>query len=137
MFKRALTIALIAVLGTMAVSCQKENINETTTAVSQIGTVRNMYYTIDGVNYHITLVGDEAWRIFLNQMLALAEEGHRVSFRNEDASSCVGSTKETVTYVTGNHDDAIAWADTMVDKGYDVTITFDEKEHKYVCIAVK
>lgn len=137
MRKTFTTIALFAVLGTLAVSCQKENIIDETNIVAENGTVYTVRYAVDGVTHQLTLVGDEAWHDFLNRMLALAEEGHEVSFRNEEAASRVVSTKEVVTYTTDNGEDALNWAEKMVDDGYTVTITFDKEKKIYTCYAIK
>lgn len=137
MRKTFTTIALFAVLGTLAVSCQKENIIDETNIVAENGTVYTVSYAVDGVTHQLTLVGDEAWHDFLNRMLALAEEGHEVSFRNEEAASRVISTKEVVTYTTDNGEDALNWAEKMVDDGYTVTITFDKEKKTYTCYAIK
>ena len=137
MRKTFTTIALFAVLGSLAVSCQKENIIDETNIVAENGSVYKVSYTVDGVTHQLTLVGDEAWHDFLNRMVALAEEGHEVTFRNEEAASRIVSTKETVTYTTPNHDDAINWAAKMADDGYTVTIIFDEENKVYNCYAIK
>ena len=137
MRKTLTTIALFAVLGTLAVSCQKENIFDETNIVAENGSVYKVSYTVDGATHQITLVGDEAWHDFLNRMFALAEEGHEVTFRNEEAASRVVSTKETITYTTPDHDDAYSWASKMVDDGYTVTIIFDEENKVYNCYAIK
>ncbi len=137
MRKTFTTIALFAVLGTLAVSCQKENIIDETNIVAENGTVYTVSYAVDGVTHQLTLVGDEAWQAFLNRMLALAEEGHEVTFRNEEAASRVVSTKEVVTYTTDNGEDALNWAEKMVDDGYTVTITFDKEKKTYTCYAIK
>ena len=104
--------------------------------VEEQNAVYKVRYSIDGVTYQLTLVGEEAWRAFLNRMLALAEEGHIVSFRNENASSQIAPSKETITYTTSNHDDAYEWAAKMGNLGYNVTIIYDERTGKYICIAV-
>ncbi len=96
-----------------------------------------MSYAVDGVTHQLTLVGDEAWHDFLNRMMALAEEGHEVTFRNEEAASRVVSTKETVTYTTSNHDDAYNWAEKMLNDGYAVTIRYDKEKKIYTCYAFK
>lgn len=137
MRKTITTIALFAVLGTLAVSCQKENFIDENTIVAENGTVYTVRYAVDGVTHQLTLIGDEAWHDFLNRMLALAEEGHEVSFRNEEAASRVVSTKETVTYTTSNHDDAYNWAEKMLNDGYAVTIRYDKEKKIYTCYAFK
>lgn len=137
MRKTFTTIALFAVLGTLAVSCQKENINDETSIVAENDTVYTVSYSVDGVTYQITLTGDDAWHDFMNRMFALAEEGHEVSFRNEETASSIVSAKEVVTYSTKNRDEAFSWAETMAYEGYTVTISFDKKTGVYTCEAVK
>jgi len=137
MRKTLTTIALFAVLGTLAVSCQKENIIDETNIVAENDTVYKVSYTVDGVTHQLTLVGDEAWHDFLNRMVALAEEGHEVSFRNEEASLRAVSTKEKVTYTTTNQDEALVWSEMMIKDGYTVTISYDKASGIYTCIAIK
>ena len=137
MSKTLTTIALFAVLGTLAVSCQKENIIDETNIVAENDTVYQVSYTVDGVTHQLTLVGDEAWHDFLKRMVALAEEGHEVSFRNEEASLRAVSTKEKVTYTTTNQDEALVWSEMMIKDGYTVTISYDKASGIYTCIAIK
>lgn len=137
MSKTLTTIALFAVLGTLAVSCQKENIIDETNIVAENDTVYKVSYTVDGVTHQLTLVGDEAWHDFLNRIVALAEEGHEVSFRNEEASLRAVSTKEKVTYTTTNQDEALVWSEMMIKDGYTVTISYDKASGIYTCIAIK
>ena len=137
MRKTFTTIALFAVLGTLAVSCQKENIIDETSIVAENGKVYTVSYTVNGVTHQLTLVGDDAWHDFLNRMFVLAEEGHEVTFRNEETASRVVSAKEVVTYSTKNRDEAFSWAEAMIDEGYSVTISFDKKTGVYTCEALK
>lgn len=137
MRKIFITIALFAVLGTLAVSCQKENIIDETSIVAENNKVYTVCYTVDGVTHQLTLVGDKAWHDFMNRMFALAEEGHKVSFHNEETASRIVSTKEVVTYTTKDHDKAYAWADAMVEEGYTVFISYDRETGIYTCEAVK
>ena len=125
-------------LGLTSVGCQKENlVEENTNIVTQASTVRTVFYAVDGVEHRITLIGDDAWNDFLQHLFALAEEGHSVTFRNEEAASRVVSTKETVTYTTKNKDEAYAWCEEMANQGYLVTFTFDPNTNTYKCVAIK
>lgn len=137
MRKTFTTIALFAVLGSLAVSCQKENIIDETSIVAENGKVYTVSYTVDGVTHQLTLIGDEAWHDFMNRMFALAEEGYEVSFRNEETASRIVSTKEVVTYSTKDRDKAYAWAEAMAHEGYTVTVSFDKKTGVYTCEALK
>ena len=78
MKRNIISVALFAVLATMAVSCQKENVTDfaSETIVSQTGTVYTVQYAVDGVLHLETLIGEQAWSDFLHRMLALAEEGY-------------------------------------------------------------
>ncbi|MBQ6954996.1 MAG: hypothetical protein IJP80_00045 [Bacteroidales bacterium] len=137
MKKTIIGIALFAVLGTLAVSCQKEKFIDRPLSTEESSSVYRVTYSIDGVTYHLTLVGDDTWHDFLHRMIALAEKGHRVSFRNEEASSGTATSKDIVTFTTSSHDDAHKWAIEMADKGYEVSIEFDERTGIYTCTAVK
>ncbi|MBQ1408473.1 MAG: hypothetical protein IIY87_01810 [Bacteroidales bacterium] len=131
------TVALLAVLGTLAVSCQKEFCDNQTTNVAENAVIHYVQYSINGVSYRMTLVGDEAWQAFLERMLALATEGNTITFRDESVSSQIAQTKDVVTYTTTNGDDAIEWADKMAQLGYTVTIEYDKRTGIYTCTAFK
>lgn len=96
-----------------------------------------MSYSVDGVTHQLTLIGDEAWRDFLNRMLTLAEEGHEISLRNEEVTSRVVSAKEKVTFTTTDHDKAYTWTESMMKDGYMVSIHFDKESGTYTCYAIK
>ncbi len=132
------TVALFTVLSLMAVGCQKETIVEPNSTVQQTMSVRVVSYTIDGMTHHITIRGEKNWQEFIDTLLALAKEGHSVSFRNESANNVNGcSSKDVVTYVTNNEEDAQKWCNLMADKGYVVSMSYDERTGEYTCIAVK
>ncbi len=141
MKKTIITVALLAVLTSLAVSCQKEEADITSatpsTVIAENDTLRTVVYTIDGVSYRLTLVGDQAWHDFLSRMFALAEEGHSVTFFNEEAASRVLPTKEVETHSTSNKEDAYQWSEQKVKEGYTVTIVFDEETGIYTCYAFK
>ena len=137
MNKSVKAIALCGVLVLTAASCQKENLIENPGVVTQARTVRTVSYTVDGVRRSITLVGDDAWHDFLHHMLALAEEGHAVSFRNGENTAHVAAAKETVTYTTQDKDAAFAWCDAMYQAGYSVTIDYNPSTNTYYCTATK
>ncbi len=131
------TIALFAVLGTLAVSCQKENELDYSITIAEGNNVYNVCYTVDGVTYRVPFIGDEAWKAFVKRMIALAEEGHKVRFRIENASFQAASAKQTEIYTTTDKDDAYRWAEQKGKEGYDVTIEYDERTGKFTCIAIK
>ena len=141
MKKTIITVALLAVLTSLAVSCQKEEADITSatpsTVIAENDTLRTVVYTIDGVSYRLTLVGDQAWHDFLSRMFALAEEGHSVTFFNEEAASRVLPSKVVETHSTSEKEDAYQWSEQKVKEGYTVTIVFDEETGIYTCYAFK
>lgn len=137
MRKTFTTIALVAVLASMAVSCQKENLLDQPTIASESCAIYTVQYTVDDVSHTVSLIGEDTWHDFLDYMFALAEEGHVVSFRNVETASNAMSAKETVTYTTTSKDEAYAWADKMYKDGYAVTIRCDKEKGVYTCCAIK
>ena len=118
MKKTFITVALFAMLGTLATSCQKETLTELSPVTAQNETYL-ITYSVDGVSMQMRLNGDEALRAFLHRLTALAREGHRVTVRNENTAG-QASTKEVVTYHTTSEDDANEWAAKMIRDGYEV-----------------
>ncbi len=137
MKKQVKTMALFAVLSLMAVSCQKETIVEPNTGMQQTMSLRTVTYSIDGVTQQIIIRGEEAWMDFLKQLTALARQGHRIQFRCEESRATTSTTKEVVTYTTTSEEDAIAWCNTMFNQGYEVNMTYDVKNGKFICTARK
>ncbi len=128
-------IAVALLISLMAVGCQKETLNSDF-ALEQTSSVRKVVYYIDGEEFRITLRGDFEWQQFVSQMIALAREGHSVSFFNENITSA-SQIKDVVTYHTDSEDDANRWSREMSDKGYTVVIEYDKDTHIYTCTAVK
>lgn len=136
MKKTFITVALFAVLGTLAVSCQKENINSLSSVTSQMAETYLIAYSVDGVSMQTQLNSDEELRAFLRTLTALAREGHRVTVRNANA---VGQSlsKERVEYRTKSEDDANEWVQKMMKDGYAVSMSYDDEAGEFVCIAIK
>ncbi len=134
MKKKIKTVALLAVLGLTATGCQKENMlplsgSEQTTETIQV------VYSINGEVFHATLSESE-WDAFVERMLALAREGYEVTF-SKNRSTLTSQSKEKVTFVTTDENEAHEWAKAMANDGYFVSITFDQGTGEYTCIAFK
>lgn len=71
MRKHIIPVALFAVLATMAVSCQKEDIMEPQSTIAEISTVRTVLYAVDGVEHRVTLHGDDEWTSFVESRYTL------------------------------------------------------------------
>lgn len=129
-----ISAALLTVLATMTFSCQKEEfINQTDNA--EVTAIRIVRYTINGRKYSETLYGESQWQEFVDRMVMLAHEGNEVSFINESATSACTAGKDVHVYKTTDENDANRWAREMADRGYNVTITYDNGT--YICIAVR
>jgi hypothetical protein len=135
MKKNFISVALFVVLATMAVSCQKENLVEPQSTTAEVGTVRTVLYAVDGVEHVVTLYGDDAWNVFVNNMLVLSEQGHDIRFINESAKTSVLPTKETQTLTTTSQSEANAWMREKGDEGY--TVTLKHENGQYTCVAVR
>ena len=135
MKKTVITATLIALLGTVAVSCQKEA-EPVTSSVCSLSEY-NVLYRIDNVVHHANIQSPEEWHAFLTDMLALARHGHNVSIQRTSTASQILPTKDVVTFETTNGDEAIEWVEMMTELGYDVSIEFDEDTGLYTLIAKK
>lgn len=127
-------LALSLVLGTMAVGCQKEDLSNDVTGTEQV-TIK-VVYSVDGDLFSTELIGEGAWNDFVHQMLALAREGHRVTF-SRNGSLATSATKEKVVFVTDNEDEAYKWINKMEAAGYTVSVVYDDESGQYTCIAIK
>lgn len=133
MKKTMKTLALCLVIGTMAVSCQKEeNINPTTETNC---TSRTVSYVVNGETHLATLQGENAWAAFLQSIFALAKEGYEISFRDLSSSSQTVEAKETVTFSTSKEKEAQEWCLQMAEKGYTVNLSYDKTTGMYNCTA--
>ena len=130
-------VALLAVLSMAAVGCQKETMVDSQAGVETSGTVYTVRYSVNGVTYTETIIGEQAWADFLQRMLALAEEGYSVTVSNNGTTTQYSMSKEVVTYTTTNKPAAYEWLNKMVAQGYEVTITYNPQTGVYTCIAVR
>ena len=125
--------ALLAVMiGLAASSCTKENVVYGTETLAPTHTVT---YIVDGQQYYDNPQTYEDWSVFLDRMVALAEEGYTVQFWRGNVQT--SATKEKVTYSTSNLQEAKAWCKQKIDEGYIVTMTYNQATGKYDCVAYK
>ena len=127
-------MAILALLGTVAVSCQKEA--DTLPSAVCSYSEYNVLYRIDNNLYYANIQSPDDWHTFLDGLLAYARQGHNVSIQRTSSSQTM-PTKEVFTFETTNEEDAIAWADNMTEHGYAVTIKYDEKTGIYSLTAEK
>lgn len=86
MKKTVKTVALFLGMSLVAVSCQKEDVFETSSDVESTEAYISVTYFVDDIAMHATFNDESSWQEFLHQMLALAEEGHRVRYGSSNAS---------------------------------------------------
>ena len=136
MKKKFMSVALFAVLGTMAISCQKETIVEPQTNVAENVTVYTVTYSIDGVMHTSTLYSEEAYNAFVMQLMMLARDGQTVVLSN---GSITGTSlaKEKLYFSTRIEAEATAWTIQKMKEGYTVTVSYDQSTGTYNCVAEK
>lgn len=136
MKKVYLPVALLAVFGTMTVSCQKESDTDTSFIEKEAGTVCTIRYSVDDLFHSVSLHSDSEYEMTLSGLLALARNGKEVEIY---ANSVVGKTKSTEKveiYRTESEREASEWCRRKIEEGCDVRISFDEKEKIFICVAV-
>ena len=132
------TIALLTVLNLAAVSCQKETITvDPQSGIEATGTVYTVRYVVNDVTYTETLIGEQAWADFLQRMLALAEDGYRVTVSRNTGTTQYAMSKDVVTFTTKKKTEAYAWSEQMLEDGYDVTISYNPQTGEDTCTAVR
>ena len=132
-----ISMALFAILSTMSVSCQKETLVEPQVFDSEVGTLRTIHYTIDGVKRSITITGDSAMKTFVDHMVELANHGYTINIVDPNARTNGIESKEVLTYTTKNKDDASTWSAKKINEGFEVTIVQNPKTGEYTCIATR
>ena len=105
--------------------------------VETSGTVYTVRYSVNGVTHTETLIGEQAWADFLQRMLALAEEGHRVTMSRSANTAQYSESKEVVTFTTKDKKKALAWVNEMLEAGYTVTFSFNPQTGEYTCVAIR
>lgn len=125
-------MAVAGLIGLAATSCNKENVTDTV-CVSNVTTV---YYSAGASSGSALVNDDEAWDAFMDRMLALAREGYSVTISG-GTSQFISQAKDVVTYTTTSEEDAKTWTKHMIDEGYSVAISYDDRTGIYTCIAIK
>lgn len=139
MKKHMISVALIAVLATMAVSCQKEDISTmaTETSVSDARTVYTVQYAVDGVLHSATIHNEAEEQALMQYLMALTREGKEVSIYDENAYNNSIATKDTQVHTTTSEENASTWSIGKTREGYKVTIVFNSDTSEYTCIAIR
>ncbi len=134
MNKNLISIALVAVLATMAVSCQKENIMEPGSTETTIASVRTVSYYIDGVKNEATFYSESDWDAFINRVMDLTDQGHEIYIVGNNISGV--ATKDTQTKTSADKEEITEWAKEKHDEDYDVKIKKNQ-DGTYTATAIK
>lgn len=137
MKKQFITVALFTVLCSMSVGCQKDDIVESQMGLTQDLGVYTMIISVDESTRVLTFRSEDERYRYLEQMAALAREGHVIRIANAAFQHNANAAKETVTYTTPSHPDAIAWCTKMSDDGYQTTMIYNQDTKMYICVATK
>lgn len=124
------TLALVAVLGLLAIGCHDDPVTPTPTP-----TVRKVNYTACGEQQSATVTSDDEWHTLLDRLFEAVDEGCTVTFWNPDANSA--KSADTVTISTADRQQAYRWGEEMYDQGYIVSIVYDENTGTYLGTAIK
>lgn len=137
MKKTTTTLAFLAVLSLANISCQKEDLRNSTTreTTEQAYAENGIVYSIDGQTYTASFRTPEEKEAFFLQLMVIARQGHVVNIRSSQRTQSL--VKEKVTYQTEKPEDAAKWCLKMEHLGYDVSVTYDENMGVYTCVAIK
>lgn len=128
-------MAIVAAIGMLSASCQKEAIVVPTGQVSEASTAYNVQYTVNGVLGQATFYDESEYEALLLHLVGLARKGYNVTVWNSGKYNAGSQSKDIVVYTTTSEDDAVQWGKKMMDNGYSVTITYDKGTGVYTCIA--
>ncbi len=139
MKKPTITLALLAVLSLVNTGCQKETIVEPRAhdVAEENSTACVMLYSVDGVAGRTAVKTPAERAAFIRWIVGLAEEGHRVIFRQEGNTVNVLAPKDTQTYSSKKKHEVEMWADEMIQQGYTVVIEYDKDTGYYTGTATK
>ncbi len=131
------TFTLIALLGILAVGCQKENQVETSitnNTPAEAKTTTIMRYDVNGTTFYDTLYSAPEVDAFYDNMLTLAYSGDTVTIYGNTVTAMT-EMRDVVTFSTDDAQKAKAWIAQKHLDGYDVTIQYDPETGKYNCTA--
>lgn len=134
MKSKAFVIGVIVAMS--MVGCQKEELNMQVPGAGFVTGTGYVSYSVDGVSACEALDGEHDLHSFVARMVRLASEGHSV-YVVSGVQSTPFAGKESVTFVTYSEKEAIAWTEKMIEKGYDVSIRFNDTTKQFECLAIK
>lgn len=128
------TTAFLAVIAMATTSCQKGD-NDPFDSTGVIMSNLKINYVANGLPHSVTLLNDDDWDLFFDNIFALAKDGYLVIVQGNGSQSSI--TKETVTFTTTIEDEAKAWMKEKIGQGYSVSLEYDKSTGIYTCTATK
>lgn len=136
MKKKTILVASLAVLGLMATGCQKEQMLVPQSTIAENAAIYTVNYSVDGESNAVILHNDDELAVLLQQLNALARQGHRVVV-SQNGTTNTASAKEVVTFTTYSEEEMLAWEIARIKEGYTVTVVYDEKTGIYTGTAIR
>ena len=130
-------VAVLATLGLMATGCQKDSMNDLSNRPTEGVSMNIVEYTVGGEVHREVIRSEEEYNALMLRLMALAREGYEVIVWNGNSVRQGNATKDVVVYTTTSESDAVKWAHNMMDNGYEVTISYNNKTGVYTCTAIK
>ncbi|MBR5784241.1 MAG: hypothetical protein IKY43_03630 [Bacteroidales bacterium] len=123
--------ALSIVLGSMAVSCQKDySLENNEICQKNLANVNpSIHYSVDGQVYQQTFGSEEEYDMIITYLIGLAREGHLINIKGNDNPEYAPA--KTQTFKTANEAEMKEWVKKKRLEGYNVRFYFDEGSGLY------
>ncbi len=138
------TVLLTAALAGTMVSCQKEEFSSEMVLPSHEMSQKNLAhinttlrYWIDGVGYTREFGSEAEKSAYISYLISLTVNGKEITIGGSEKPSLAPEADDKLTIETKDIAVIDAWAVEMSDKGYDVSVSFNEKTGIYTGTATK
>lgn len=114
-------------LALIAGGCQKETepcLDEFNTSRESPSCGNVLSYTVDWIVYHAIVCNDSSCSRLIDELLALAQEGHHIKISWDGSQKALSATKDVITYSTTDKEKMDKWLVEMKNKGYEVDFYF-------------
>ena len=126
------TLTLLMAIGLLAWGCQKPTDR---CGLPDAPASGGISYTVDGELMQAFPCNADQVDAFFAGLLDLARQGHSVVVHKRSEHDPATDSKEAIVFSTADDKEAIAWAEKMTNNGYNVSISYDESNGTYQCIA--
>ena len=126
------TFTFLMAIGLLAWGCQKPTDR---CGLPDAPTSSGISYTVDGELMQAFPCNADQVDAFFAGLLELARQGHSVVVHKRGDYDPSTDSKEAIVFSTDDDKEAIAWAEKMTNNGYNVSISYDESNGTYQCVA--